>query len=167
LAIRVPDSPSTINPKPLSFFNPNTPPGSIVNFLSTDPSAPINPPLQATVTEVDAHGRVLSLEFTALRVFDSASAPILLVVDSSPPFRRTLSGKLKDPQAVSLLMGREKLSFSEALGESVTAAAASSSSPSAVAAPTFNQPPPGTLQIKLDAFTPYAALFKVILISRN
>ena len=109
---------------------------------------------------------MLSLEFTALRVFDSASAPILLVVERSVPFRRTLSGKLKDPQAVSPLMGRGKLSFSEGFVESVTGEAASSS-PSAAAAPSFNQPPPGTLQIKLDAFTPYAALFKVIPISRN
>ena len=120
--------------------------GSIVSLISLPSCPPINPPLQAIVTEVDAHGHVQSLELAVLRAFDSTSPAIELVAESGPtPLKKSLSARtglkdasspFKDPSPVA------------------------SDSPAA-------QPLPGTLRIKLQSFAPYAALFKVSQFSNN
>ena len=118
--------------------------GSIVSLISLPSCPPINPPLQAIVTEVDAHGHVQSLELAVLRAFDSTSPPIELVAEACPtPLKRSLGARtgLKDALPPSLLTSKDP-------------------SPLASDAPA-PQPLPGTLRIKLQSFTPYAALFKV------
>ena len=111
--------------------------------MSLSSSTPINPPLQAIVNEVDAYGRVQSLELSFLRAFDSASPPIELVAESSPtPLRRSLSAKAASKDASSSLSTSKEPSPSTS--ESTT-----------------SHPPPGTLHVKLSSFVPYAAIFKV------
>jgi hypothetical protein len=75
---------------------------------------------------------VLKLELTSLRAFDSVSLPLDLVADNSPaPIRRHSNGKT----------------------------VSHAPSPSAPSESSF--PPEGFLQVRLEAFAPYAALFRV------
>ncbi len=126
--------------------------GLIVKLISSDPSTPVHPPVQAIVTEVDAQGRVQALELAVLRAFDSASSPIELVAESGPlPVRRTSNAKSRPHESRCGLFGPHT---------HAAAAAAFPSSPSPSSPVSSTQPSTGTLRVKLDAFTPYAALFK-------
>jgi hypothetical protein len=123
----------------------------IVKLISSDPSTPVDPPVQAIVTEVDAQGRVQALELAVLRAFDSASSSIELVAESGPlPVRRTSNAKSRPNENRFGLFGPHTLA----------AAAAFPSSPSPNSPAPSTQTSIGTLRVKLDSFTPYAALFK-------
>jgi hypothetical protein len=129
--------------------------GSIVSLISLPSCPPINPPLQAIVTEVDAHGHVQSLELAVLRAFDSTSPAIELVAESGPtPLKKSLSARTGLKDALSPSKDPSPLTPSK------DPSPVASDSPAA-------QPLPGTLRIKLQSFAPYAALFKVSPFSNN
>jgi hypothetical protein len=146
--------------------------GLIVKLISSDPTTPVHPPVQAIVTEVDAQGRVQALELAVLRAFDSASSPIELVAETGPlPVRRTSNTKARPKVERGLgfgIFGPKKpdgypeawSSQSESNTPAAAAAAAFPSSPTSSAPAWSGQPCTGTLRVKLDSFTPYAALFK-------